>query len=360
MKIAVLGSGNGGCATAFDCAAAGHDVRLFDFEQFDTTIAAISQAGGLHSEGDLKGFAEMTYAGHDIERTLAGVDTIYAVGPAYSTRPFGQVCGPHLKQGQTVIICPGSCAGSIEFMRGAGLELGDQRVTVAETSTLPYAVRILEPGRIRVFLKLKGGLYLAALPAKDTSRVIEQIAGIYPCMTAAENIWQTTLQNANPVIHPAVTMLNTAQIERTAGAFHFYEDGVTPAVGRLVKAVDLDRIAIGRRIGVDVLPDPEIGMRQGYMAEATYDIGYSKAPGFKGITAQDSLDYRYFNEDVGYGLVFLESLGQQVGVPVKTITNLIDIISVIMERDYRGEAKRTMQTLGLDERSPEELCQLVA
>ena len=34
MNIAVLGSGNGGCAVAFDCAANGHQVRLFDFEQF--------------------------------------------------------------------------------------------------------------------------------------------------------------------------------------------------------------------------------------------------------------------------------------------------------------------------------------
>jgi len=360
MKVAVLGSGNGGCATAFDYAKAGHDVRLFDFDEFDTTIAAISKAGGLHSEGDLQGFAEMTYVGHDIQRTLDDVDMIFAVGPAYSSRPFGQACGPHLTQGQTVIICPGSCAGSIEFVHGAGLELGDNLVTVAETSTLPYAVRIVEPNRIRVFLKLKGGLYLAALPAKHTSRVIEQTADVYPCMTAADNIWQTTLQNANPVIHPAVSMLNAAQIERTSGAFNFYEDGVTAAVGRLMKAVDDERIAIGKKIGVEVLPDPEIGMRQGYMAEATYDIGYSKAPGFKGIKAQASLDYRYFNEDVGYGLVFLESLGQQVGVQVKTITNLIDIVSILMERDYRGEAKRTMRSLGFDQRSPEELRQLVA
>ncbi len=40
-------------ASVYWAGASGHDVRLFDFEQFDTTIAAIRQAGGLHSEGDL-------------------------------------------------------------------------------------------------------------------------------------------------------------------------------------------------------------------------------------------------------------------------------------------------------------------
>ena len=41
MKIAVLGSGNGGCAVAFDCAAHGHTVSLFDFERFPDTVAAV-------------------------------------------------------------------------------------------------------------------------------------------------------------------------------------------------------------------------------------------------------------------------------------------------------------------------------
>jgi len=34
MKVAVLGSGNGGHAVAFDCAEKGNDVYMFDFPQF--------------------------------------------------------------------------------------------------------------------------------------------------------------------------------------------------------------------------------------------------------------------------------------------------------------------------------------
>jgi len=36
MKIAALGSGNSGCAVAFDWAFHGQDVFLFDFEDFPT------------------------------------------------------------------------------------------------------------------------------------------------------------------------------------------------------------------------------------------------------------------------------------------------------------------------------------
>ena len=142
MNIAVLGSGNGGCAVAFDCAAHGHQVSLFDFEQFPESIKAVQNNGGIHCEGILEGFQPVVSAGHEIEKALDGADIIYAVGPAYSTKPFAEACKPYLKQGQVVIVCPSSCGGSVEFKNGAGLDLRDGDIVVAETSTLPYAVRL--------------------------------------------------------------------------------------------------------------------------------------------------------------------------------------------------------------------------
>ncbi len=43
MQITVLGAGAGGTAVAFDCASHGHDVRVFDFEQFPDNIATIAE-----------------------------------------------------------------------------------------------------------------------------------------------------------------------------------------------------------------------------------------------------------------------------------------------------------------------------
>ena len=60
--------------------------------------------------------------------------------------------------------------GSVEFKNGAQLSLQDEEIIVAETSTLPYAARIVEPGKIHVFLKVRGGLYLAAGPSRNVYR----------------------------------------------------------------------------------------------------------------------------------------------------------------------------------------------
>ncbi|MEM1411879.1 MAG: NAD/NADP octopine/nopaline dehydrogenase family protein [Pseudomonadota bacterium] len=358
MKIAVLGAGAGGTAVAFDCAQHGHEVRLFDFPQFADNIASIAASGMIHAEGDLEGTVAIAYAGHDIDEALAGVELIYVVGPAYSTEPFGAAVTGRLRAGQTVIVTPGSCGGALAFKRAAGLAVDDDAVCVAESATLHYAVRLIEPGKIRVFLKLKAGNLLAALPHTKTEEVLALIEDVYPSMESAAGVIQTSLQNANPIIHPAVTLSNAARIEMTGGDFLFYEDGVSDSVGRLIEALDQERIAIGERIGVAVLPDPVMGMRQGYMLENNYGAAYRNAPGFQGIGAQPQLDHRYLNEDVGYGLVFMSALAAQVSVPVPTIDAVISMASVVMARDYRGEALRTPATLGIDGRSAEALATL--
>jgi opine dehydrogenase len=355
MKITVLGAGAGGTAVAFDCALHGHDVRLFDFAQFPDNIAKIASAGGIRAEGDIAGFSDIAYSGHDIDDALQDAELVYVVGPAYSTEPFGEAVAGKLRAGQTVIVTPGSCGGALAFKRAAGLAVDDDSIRVAETSTLHYAVRLTEPGKVRVFLKLKAGNLLAALPNTQTQDILQLIADVYPSMEPADNVLQTSLQNANPIIHPAVTLSNAARIEMTGGDFLFYEDGVSDSVGRLIEALDKERIAIGEKLGVRILSDPELGMRQGYMLENNYGSGYRKAPGFLGIGAQPQLDHRYLHEDVGYGLVFMSSLGRQVGVETPGMDAVIRVASIVMARDYRAEALRTPDTLGIADRSAEEL-----
>lgn len=348
MKITVLGAGAGGTAIAFDCAFHGHEVRLFDFPQFPENIAAIAASKSIGADGDIRGSAQVAYTGHDIDEALKDAELIYVVGPAYSTEPFGKAVAGKLRAGQTVIVSPSSCGGALAFKKAAGLALQDDVVRVAETSTLPYAVRLTKPGHVRVFLKLKAGNLLAALPNAHTGDTLRLIADVYPGMEPAESVLQTSLQNANPVIHPAVTLANSARIESTGGDFLFYEEGVSDSTGRLIEAVDQERIAIGAKLGIQVLPDPVMGVRQGYMLEDNYGSAYRTAPGFKGIRAQPQLDHRYLNEDVGYGLVFMSRLGRQVGVETPTMDAMIRLTSVLMNRDYDGEALRTPQKLGID------------
>jgi opine dehydrogenase len=358
MDVAVLGSGNGGCAVAFDFAQHGHDVRLYGTEAFPVNSEAVAAAGGIEASGVLSGFAPVSYAGHDCGAAMDGAELVLVVGPAFATEPLARDAKPHLRPGQTVAVCPSSGGGAIAFKHAAGLDLRDESINVGDTGTLPYAVRVTTPGVIRVFHKLVAAIWAAALPRAGTPRLVSLLADVYPGVHAADSVLQTALQNGNPVIHPAVTLLNAARIERTAGDFLFYEEGVTPGVGRLIEGVDRERLALASRLGLTVTSEPQTGIAQGYMVEDNYSTGYSTAPGFLGIHAQSELDHRYLTEDVGYGLVWLSDLGRQIGVPTPVVDAVIQVASTVMARDFRGEGKRTMASLGLDALSVEELAAL--
>ena len=358
MDVAVIGSGNGGMAVGFDWAQHGHRVAVYSPASHADNIDAVHAKGGITSQGRLKGFAPVAYCGTDVAAAMAGAEAVFVVGPAFATEPLARDLAPHLQAGMTVVVCPGSCAGALAFKGAAGLAAQDDGIVVGETSTLPYAARADGAGNVQVFHKFGRGLFAAAVPRSSNDRLLRVLRQVYPSIREAATIFQTTLQNGNPVIHPAVTLANAALIERTAGDFRFYEDGITPGVGRLIEAVDRERLAIAAALGVRILSEPDLGVEQGYMTQSNYSIGYSKAPGFLGIKAPDRLASRYLTEDVGYTMVLFTDLARRLGVPTPVMDSIIELTCVVLERDLREEAPRTLGSLGLEGLSDEQLLSL--
>jgi opine dehydrogenase len=272
---------------------------------------------------------------------------------------MAQAFKPLMEKGQQVIICPGTNGGALVFKRELGLAYSDPDLVVSETSTLPYACRIMSPGSVHVFHKVSDAVFLASLPASKKEEAFRSYTEIYPGSRLYNNVIQTILQNGNNVIHPAVSLLNAGRIE-SPDDFLFYEEGVTPAAGRLMEAVDQERMAIARGFGLEILSEPETGYQQGYMLEKNYTTGYSKAPGFVGIKAPTHIDNRYFTEDVGYGLVLLEDMARVVGVKTPVITAIIQIVSVLLETDFHKHALRTLEQFGLGGMSKEEILEAVS
>src|ERR1700754_4213421 len=98
MRVAVLGAGNGGVASAFDFAQQGHEVSLYATPEFGTNVVAVKAAGGIAASGALEGFAPIRYSGHDVEEALDGAELVLVVAPTYGTEPHARVAGPHLTE----------------------------------------------------------------------------------------------------------------------------------------------------------------------------------------------------------------------------------------------------------------------
>lgn len=355
MRTTIMGSGNGATAAAFEWARAGHQVSLWDFGEFDQNIAAIAGSGHIEGRVKFEGTAPIHYAGHDLDRALEGAELVLIVGPAYAHEVMGEKLRGKLTTEAAYCMLPSACNGAVVLKQALGLDLTDDTYVIGETSTLPYGCRLVEPGVVRVTTRVLDGLYVAALPSSRTGELLARLQVVWPQAEAARNVLQTTLQNGNPVLHPAIMLLNASRIENTGGDFLFYTDGVTPASARLIETLDNERIALGRSIGVDIVPDPELGLRQGYLSEATYLKGYNEGIGFATSQAPKSLQFRYLTEDVPYGLVFISELAKQFDVPTPATDAVIAMASLILGVDFRAQGKRLPADLGFGALTPDQV-----
>lgn len=349
MQIGVLGAGAGGCALAYELSNKGHNVMIYDIPDYEKNIDAIIENGGIYSkEGESEKFAAVE-GSKNIQKVIESAELIFVVTPAFGTKAFGESCKPYLRKGQKVIICPGSGGGALEFKRALGLELWDDSIIVAETHTLPYAVRVLKPGHVHIFLYVNK-LIVATLPSKDSETILKIMKELWGDIIAtANNVLETALIDGNPVIHPPVTLMNAALIERTKGDFRFYADGITDSVASVMQSLDEERLAIGDALGLKLKSDPDMSLEEGYLEAGAVICfeSYNASKAFEPIRAQDRIETRYLTEDVGYVMVLWSSIAELIGVKVPTMNAIIDITSVVLKKNLRERGPRTASSLGL-------------
>ena len=168
------------------------------------------------------------------------------------------------------------------------------------------------------------------------------------------NVLSCGLSAMNPVVHPAGVLLNAGPIEYTRGDFYFYEEGVTPAVCRLIYAVDRERLAVARALGVELLPVDEAFHRAGFGPRGDLWAAINGSRMLTQLRAPGSLEGRWLTEDVPYGLAAWAELGAQFGVSSPTMRALVEVASAALGVDF-GKAARTPHELGIAGMDKQEL-----
>lgn len=337
----VIGAGHGGLAMAAYIALRGHPVRLLTRDP----ARAADIGRDVRLEGPVAGQTRLDDVTTDVGRALGGADVIMVAVPANAHAEVARACAPHLADGQAVLLNPGRTAGAIEFLHALRAHGCEADVVVGEAQTFLYASRLIAPGLARIF-RVKRRVPVAALPAYRTGELLVRLAPLFPQFEPARWVWKTSLDNIGAVFHPAVTLLNAGRIEGGAEPFEFYRDGVTPAVARVLEAVDGERVAVARALGVRPL-DAREWLAEAYGAEgATLREAIGRNPGYAGIQAPSTLAHRYIAEDVPTGLVPMASLGRLLGVPTPAIDALIETANAMHGVDYR-RCGRTLERLGM-------------
>ncbi|MEJ2474845.1 MAG: NAD/NADP octopine/nopaline dehydrogenase family protein, partial [Desulfobacterales bacterium] len=235
LTFAVMGTGNSGQTFAADLALKGYPVNLAELPDFAQNLNAIEKQGGIEISGDAgNGFARMNMITTDLKQAVEGADVIFIGGAAAAHEPFSKALAQHFEDGQFIVFT--SNFGALRFRRWMQAAGVTARVTPVETMSLLYATRAVAPGKVAC-IGVKNFLPNAALPARRTAEFLDIIRPIFPQFQAAPNVWFTSVNNLNPIVHPPMVVFNVGRIEATGGmGWNLYADGATESVVRVMEA----------------------------------------------------------------------------------------------------------------------------
>ena len=338
-RLCVIGAGNGGSAIAGDMTLAGHVCSLFEFPEYRDNIEPIVAQKGIQVTGVARtGFARLACATTNLGEAVEGADVIMVATQALAHERVAHDLGPLLKEGQAVVLWPGS-GGTLAFRR-IWEKTGVPPVPLAEAVTLPYCCRRLHgPGTVNIHRVNGPALLLAALPASDTAAAIAALDGTYASVVKpARSVLEPALYNVNIIVHPVGSLLNMGRIEYSRGEFYMYKEGLTPSVKKVIYAMDRERSALFRALGYKPYTYDEVFRDCFNVSFEQFAATSSKGP----FSMQD----RYVTEDIPMGAALTVSLARKVGVPTPTYDCIIHLASVVNEMDYL-KMGRTLENLGL-------------
>jgi len=373
-KIVILGAGNGGYVMTADLSMVGHKVSIYELPEYaEYNLSPIIKRGGIEvisqapsgeeiilSAGGKSGFVKITgLISSNIEEVMQGAEIIMLVVPGFVREKFIRAFAPYLEDGQTIVIWPGyfgalQCAKLLKDLRVK------KDIAIAETESLIYNCTKLGEGRVRNKGQ-KEKMLLSVFPSKKKEATFNLLKSIYPQFLSAKNVLQTTLLNVNPTLHPMSILLNLYRVERK---FYPFDEklnkpvekayDVTPGMARVMGKVDMERVEIGKKIGLKLNTLKEtLGIFYSAKGEDLYET-ISNCYAYQVQGAPTSLEDRYVSEDVPYGLVPYTLLGEQLGVPVDTIRSMATIGCAVTGRDFWKEGLN-MEKVGLDGRSALEI-----
>jgi len=356
--ITILGAGNGGCAAAADLSLGGWEVTLYN--RTDARLQPFRERGGIvfHDPED-RGVVAIHELTSDLGAALRASDRLVVMVPTTTLGYYAEAMAPHLTPAHKVLVAPGHTGGAMFFSRRVATELGECPCKVGEAHTLPYICRMTAPAEVTLW-KRSEHLLFAALPASDTSKLLDMFAVAFKALAPASSVLETSLSNLNAVMHPGAMLLNAGWIEETGGGFNFYSEGTTPAVARVIAATDSERVAIGATLGLELPSFLEVFYKSGYSTEAAWESGdfykaIRESPPNRLIRSPASLQHRYVREDIGYGLVPMAAFAAAAGAEVPIIDALVKLAGVAIGEDL-AEGGLNAGRMGIEGLDAEGLC----
>lgn len=340
-RVAIIGAGAIGCATAAYLQMRGHRVAMWSPN--GKRMQRKGNAARFGCSGALSTTVDVTLL--RTPESLSAFETILICLPGNAYADVLAPLASHWRNGQTLIVsgslslCPLWLAEEARA-RGKAIQAVGWGTTAATAHFQNDGTLHVNPLRNRIDLAAigDGGGVQPAL------QLCQQLLG--PRFVADDNLLAPTLANINPIAHAAEVIPNLTRMER-GEAWSLFEH-FTPVVARLAEKLDRERLAIAETFGFSL---PSLQQHYGNSYHLTPRALEEMAAEIhrKGMSPNgpDRLEHRYVLEDVPFGLVFMEALARIAGVATPTLSASITLLEAAYDRDFR-EANALVRALSLD------------
>lgn len=351
MRVSILGAGAIAYGLAAYLAESGHDPMLWSPSGRRTEALASGEL--LKATGDIETTVPVRVA-RDCKEAITNADVVVVALPAYGHRMVMDAAVPHLVDGMPVIISSHSSFGALYLSKL--LAERKIRLPIIVWGTTLLSGRQLGPTEIHV-ASVRRKLDVATLPFSSQDDGHELCTALFgDRFVKRDGLLAIALSNLNPQNHLGIALLNLTRMEK---AEQWSQGGnVTPAVGRLIEALDAERLAIAAHFGIAVRTVEEhfslsFHVPMGTVSDMNQEMDRQGRGGFGPTT----IESRYILEDVPFGLLPTALLGKITGNPAILHESGVSILSAAYGRDLRA-GNDILPALGIEELPATELVSL--
>ncbi len=339
QKISIIGAGHGGLALAAHFATYGAQVTLCaELDHLGFSKAVINNGNNITIKNHITNkltTATIFEVTHDYKTALYNSDIIYIVTPSFAHEVVFIKVLPYIENRHKIITLAGNFS-SIIFNNILQKSDIHKQCLLADISSLPYACRVDSTGSTVDIFGIKNQMGIAAIPALRTNEILESLRKNFPTkLMAYKNPLELGLNITSGISHTIPAIFNAGRIGKGKEKFYFYREGVSEHTSVLLEQLDHDRQYIGSLYNLKLpkyldLMDEFYGNRY----QSIYEF-FTKTPVHNAQKlCPNSLSERYVSQDIPYVIVPWYVLGKAKGFESVIMRNLIEIASLINNKDY--------------------------
>ena len=332
MKVAILGAGGVGLGMA--AVVASKDMEVSVWGPTANGIEPLLEGNPIVSkgviEGEFRGLASL-----DMATVVKDAGVVIVAVPGNGHRAVMDLLAPHVRENQVIAISSHMSLSALYLSRRLS-ERGLACPISAWATTATTSKRI---GSGKVHLTtVRQHIVASTVRRDDWAYATDRLTAIFgDVFVHAPDLMAVTLTNVNPEVHLAVALCNLTRMEygEKWGTYR----GISGAVGRLIEALDRERLSLAARFGLDVHTVQEhlhesFGLPVGSVAEMAAEQHVRRKGASPGPA---TLEHRYVTEDVPFGIVPIVKFGRLAGVDMSLHEAGLGLIDALYGRSFIAE-----------------------